>query len=127
MKRMISGILVATLVFGASSAWAADNDNPTGPSGPAAPGSFRLAVEHTLAEMVIAPVAKPATQLQPATHVIETTAAQARRSAQPTTSGGSGGGHAMATVMTLAGVVGGIVGTAYMIKAMKKATAQTKP
>jgi hypothetical protein len=127
MKRMISGILVATLVVGASSAWAADNDNPTGPSGPAAPGSFRLAVEHTLAEMVIAPVAKPATQFQPATHVIETTVAEARRSAQPTTSGGSGGGHAMATVMTLVGVVGGIVGTAYMIKAMKKATAQTKP
>jgi hypothetical protein len=127
MKRMISGILVATLVFAASSAWAADNDNPIDASGPAAPGSFRLAVEHTLAEMVIAPVAKPVTQLQPAPHVIETTAAQARRSAQPTTSGGSGGGHAMATVMTLVGVVGGIVGTAYMIKAMKKATAQTKP
>jgi hypothetical protein len=29
--------------------------------------------------------------------------------------------------MTLVGVVGGIAGTAYMIKAMKKATAQTKP
>ncbi len=127
MKRMISGILVATLVFGASSAWAADNDNLSGPSGPAAPGSFRLAVEHALAEMVMAPVAKPVTQLQPAAHVIETTAAQARRSAQPTTSGGSGGGHAMATVMTLVGVVGGIVGTAYMIKTMKKATAQTQP
>jgi hypothetical protein len=127
MKRMISGILVATLVFGASSAWAADNDNPTGPSGPALPGSLRLAVEHTLAEMVMAPVAKPAIQLQPATHVIETTAAQARRSAQAVATGKAGGGHTMATIMTVVGVVGGFVGTAYTIKMMKKATDQTKP
>ena len=90
-------------------------------------GSFRLAVQHAVAEIAIAPAAKPPTQLQPAARVTETTTAQARRSAQPIASGGSGGGHTMATVMTLVGVVGGIVGTAYMIKTMKKATDQAKP
>jgi hypothetical protein len=127
MKRMISGILVATLVVGASSAWAADNENTTTRSGPAAPGSFRLAVEHALAEMVNAPVAKPATQLQRAPHVMEIIAAQARRDSQPVASGKTGGGHTVAMIMTVVGVAGGIVATAYTIKMMKKATDQTKP
>jgi hypothetical protein len=128
MKRMISGILVATLVLAASPAWAADSDNPARPAASAAPGAFALSIEHALAGIVTAR-SEPAAQLQAATHANDTAAlhGQALRSAQPVASGKAGGGHAMATVMTLVGVGGGIAGSVYMYKMMKKTTDPTKP
>jgi hypothetical protein len=58
---------------------------------------------------------------------MEIIAAQARRDSQPVASGKTGGGHTVAMIMTVVGVAGGIVATAYTIKMMKKATDQTKP
>jgi hypothetical protein len=121
MKRTISGILVATLACGVLPLWAAENENATHLSGPVAPATFRLAVEHAALTAIVDGAAGPAVQLQRASHLSESavSSGQERRSAQARAAAGSGGGHT-AAIVKLVTVVGGLVGTAYMIKAMKK-------
>ena len=104
MKRMISGILVATLVLAAIPAWAGDNDNVSATPAPVAHAQFKASIDHAVAAMVNAP-----SEVSPA------------RAQQSRSSSGSGGGHA-GMIIGLVSVVAGIAGTVYTLKVMKKAT-----
>jgi hypothetical protein len=122
MKRMISGILVGSLVFAAAPVWAADNDNLSAPSAPVAQARFRASMDHALTAIVNAP--PDANQVQPGTRLSETKSGRVHRSEQAVATSGSGGGSHVGLIIGLLTTVAGIAGTVYMVKAMKKATDQ---
>jgi len=118
MKRMISGILVGTLVFAAAPVWAADNENPL----PIPQAQFRASMDHALTAIVNAP--SEANQVQPSTRVSQTKSGRVHRSEQAGATSGSGGGSHVGMIIGLLTTAAGIAGTVYMVKAMKKATDQ---
>ena len=127
MKRII-GVVVAILVFSGLPAPAAEMISVAGSSSPATPGQFRLSVDRAVAAIVNAP-AEPPSQIQAAAHDGETLArphqVRARQSTAAAT--GSGGSH-IGAIIGLVTTVGGIVGSVYMVKMMKKQMDQvTKP
>ena len=78
MKRMISGILVGTLVFAATPVWAAENDNLSAASAPVPHAQFRASIDHALTAIVNAP--SEATQVQAAAPVGVARSGRVRRS-----------------------------------------------
>jgi hypothetical protein len=124
MKRMVSGVVVGILIFGASSTWAADNDGLAGLSGQAAPSRFSLSVDRAVSAIVSTP-AEPVNQIQAPTDGAKTLERShpVRENQQRTTAAGSGGSH-VGAIIGLVTAVGGIVGTVYMVKMMQKQMGQ---
>ena len=122
MKRMISGILVGSLMFAAAPVWAADNDNLSATSAPVPKAQFRASMDHALTAIVNAP--SEANHAQAATRVGDTKSGRVHRSEQAVATSGSGGGSHVGMIIGLLTTAAGIAGTVYMVKAMKKATDQ---
>ena len=108
MKRMICGMLSATLILASVPAHAAA-ENATLLTESAVRNHFRQAIDHAVAAVASQPV-DAAEILQPA---------QAPLAAQATQTGSGGGGH-LKLVMTLVTTAVGVVGMVYFMKMAKK-------
>jgi ABC-type sugar transport system substrate-binding protein len=112
MKRMICGMLSATLMLASVPAGAAAAENTTFLTESAVQNHFRQAIDHAVAAVASQPV--------DASEVVQP--AQAPTAAQASQTVSRSGGHVVALVTTLVTSAVGMVGMVYYMKMMKKQT-----
>ena len=112
MKKVLSSLLVVSILSLSVPAWAAGSDPTTSPVSP-----LRSAIATSGSQLALAPAARPAVAAQSIPRTMPRTGSDRVRR--------QGGGHA-AMVIGLVSTLAGAAGTYYMIKEMKKTTDQAQ-